>query len=429
MLKRSKMHLVLPSSRSIISALSRLTLLALVVACGCNRIRHEKHETVYVSARQMYLHDRVAAVSNRVAEVTNGQPLEVLEHGRRFLKVKTQKNEIGWIEQHAVIDGDLYDAFAKLAEQHKDDPVIATAVLRDDIYLHIAPGRKTDHFVLLPANAKLQLLTRASVPKVALPGMEPAEVKPATPSAQAVTPGKTPASPTGTQPSAKTAAPAAKPVPAVPLPGQFEPAPPVMEDWWLVRDGQGHVGWLLAGRIDVEVPDEVGQYAEGQRIVGAYVLTKITDPDSAAPNHEVPEYVMVLEPPKAGLPYDFDQVRVFTWSVKRHRYETAFRLRPIQGFLPVNITRVPVPGGSAPAFGFLLADGQNVSIDPQTGVTRPVAPRTINYAMIDTTVKRIGPDLAPITAIHSAEEKAKSARSAKSAKAAKSPKPRKKKAK
>jgi hypothetical protein len=202
-----------------------------------------------------------------------------------------------------------------------------------------------------------------------------------------------------------------------------------MEDWWLVRDGQDHVGWLLAGRIDVEVPDEVGQYAEGQRIVGAYVLTKITDPDSAAPNHEVPEYVMVLEPPKAGLPYDFDQVRVFTWSVKRHRYETAFRLRPIQGFLPVTIGRVPVPGGSAPAFGFLLANGENVSIDPQTGVTRPVAPRTINYAMIDTTVKRIGPDLAPITAIHSAEEKAKSARSPKSAKAAKSPKPRKKKAK
>ncbi len=352
-----------PVRRPNAHAALRLVLCLATFLSGCGRFHPLHHETVYVSARQIYLHDRVAAISNRVAEVANSQPLEVLEHSRRFLRVKTQKNEIGWIEERAVIDSKTYAAFSQLAQLHQQDPVVASATLRDDIYLHLLPGRETDRFYLLAGNSKVQLLARASVQKTP-PG---ASLAPKTASTTPKTaPHPTPAAPKpGQKPAAK----------AAPLAPQPVAEPPVMEDWWLVRDSQGHTGWLLSGRVDVDVPDEIATYAEGQRIISAYVLAKVTDPEATTPNHQVPEYVTALSPTRAGLPFDFDQVRVFTWSVRHHRYETAFRLHPIEGYLPLKAGYQPVPGGSAPVFSFQIASGPGSKTDAATGITRPAATR------------------------------------------------------
>src|SRR5581483_10432223 len=133
---------------------------------------------------------------------------------------------------------------------HKQDPVVATGAVRDDIYLHVTPGRNSEHFYLLPENDKVQLLVRASVPKVA-PGDRPA-VK-----------AETPTSPQTEKP--QTSNPSMPKKAAAPAPAkssvQLDLPEVPMEDWWLIRDAQGRVGWLLGGRVDVYVPDEVGQYA------------------------------------------------------------------------------------------------------------------------------------------------------------------------
>ncbi len=335
-----------------------LCLFLMTVLAGCNKLReHTRPEMVYVVAKQTYLRDRVAAVSNRVALVTNGEPLEVVEHGRRFLRTKTSKGEVGWIEDHMVIDQGSYDQFVALQKQHAKDPVVATGVLRDDLYLHVKPGRDTDRFYLLPENEKLQLLIRASVPK--------------------------PAPPQGILPMPKPA----KSKKATLVPG--EPDVP-MEDWWLIRDTHGQVGWLLARRLDVDVPDEIAGYSEGQKIVGAYVLTRVYDAESSLPDKMVPEYVSVTNAFKDGLPYDFDQVRVFTWNTKKHRYETAYRQRDIEGCLPVTIGETKnSQGQTLPTFTITVATSDAVKVDPLTGAARPHDTENVSYQLESGLVHRI----------------------------------------
>ena len=340
---------------------------------GCGHFHPAPAESVYVTVKHVYLRDRVAVVANRVAEVTNGEKLEVLEHGRRFLKVKTPQGAVGWIEDHAVIDQDEFNQFENLAKEHAKETPVANAVLYNELYIHLEPGRKTQRFYLLPPNTKVALLERASVPRnpegnvLGLP----------------ITPAKPP-----TKPPVKHGKKA--------HPQSFDSrfAPPVpMEDWWLVRDTTGRTGWMLSRDLEVDVPEEVAQYAESEKMIGAYVLRTVDDPGSGKPNGKVPEYLTVLTSYKQGMPYDFDQVRVFTWDTYRHRYGTAFRLRDIAGFFPVKVNpdNNGGPNGPQPTFSIQVAAGDAVSLDPQTGKAHAAQLETMTFKMEGNLVRRVLP--------------------------------------
>lgn len=178
-----------------------------------------------------------------------------------------------------------------------------------------------------------------------------------------------------------------------------------MEDWWLVRDAQGQTGWIYSHMIDVSEPDTLARYAEGQRIVGAYLLTYADDPESGVLDNgqtvsRIPEYVTVLSPYKAGLPYDFDQVRVFIWNVKKHRYETGFRQKNIAGYLPVSIGSSADPYGHGldaaeklPSFSYRVLSG-DVPIpvpDPVTGLVHPARTLLKTYRLTGNIVQRVLP--------------------------------------
>lgn len=328
---------------------------------------------VWVWTRDVYLRDRVAAVSNRTGEVKNGEAVEVVAHGKRFLQVKTASGQVGWLPERAVIDAQTYAKFSSLAEANKNDWVVAEGMLRDEMYLHAAPGRDTDRLYLLPGNARVAMLKRAVVPRYS---MEEAKRIAATQTAKET------------------------------LPGEAAPPDQVMEDWWLVRGKDGQTGWMLGSRVDADVPYTVGQYAEGQRIVGNYQIATVHDADAPGGPADEPEYVMALSQLKQGLPYDFDQIRVFTWSLRHHRYETAYRLRGIEGYFPMTISSEPAKGGGTePVFTFTIAGLPTASVDAETGMPTPLNPRRVSFALNQTIVKRTGADMTPIPVMKAQTEK------------------------
>ena len=330
---------------------------------------------MYVDAKQTFLRDRVAAVSNRTGTVSNGDRLEVLEHGRRFLRVRTEKGVSGWIDEKAVVSQSVYDAFDELKRQVAFQVPVASAVVRDEVYLHVKPGRDTDKLFRLNEGDKLKLLRRATLEKLLPPGQ-----KAAVPAA-VVRRGK----------KAKDEGPEVDP---------NAPVPPPMEDWWLVRLPDGRTGWLLSRMMDVDAPDSLTRYSEGQRFVGAYVLRTVNDSDAPMEDKNVAEWLTVLSPYRSGLPYDFDQVRVFIWNTKKHRYETGFREKNIAGFLPVESKMASDPTGKtpqmsepAPTFTYrvLPADAAPVVPDKVTGAI--LAPRTIakTYRLEGNVTRRLLP--------------------------------------
>jgi SH3-like domain-containing protein len=286
---------------------------------------------VYVSAPQAALRDRVAAVYEKVGIVKNGDRLDVLDRDRRFLKIRTAAGVEGWLEQRYTISQQTYAQLQKLAQDAKNYPPQGTGSTRNDTNIHLEPARDSDHLYQIGLGAKVSILKRATSEK---------------------------------QPGARL---------PVSDKGKKEPPKPVMEDWWLIRDAQGHTGWVLARMVDLDVPLDIAQYAEGQRIQAFFVLNEVQDGDK-----KVPEYLVLLSEPRDGNPYDYDQVRVFTWNVRRHRYETAYRERKLEGFFPVTVSRESFDKeGMLPVFVLKVRDTSGNLADRKYKMNTPIVRRVL----------------------------------------------------
>lgn len=313
----------------------------LIVLAGCKRGGAKQAETAYVSVPQANLRDRVSALYNKTGVVHNGERVEVLEKSRRFLKVKSERGEVGWIEERYLVDAEVHDGFSNLARANAKLPPQAHGTTRASVNIHLSPGRDTEHLYQMPDGAKVEVLKRETAEK------PQAKINPALPRE--------------TKPGTRKAA--AK---------EDEPQIP-MEDWLLVCDQAGHTGWVLSRMVDLDVPLEVAQYSEGQRIVAYFVLNRVEDGDK-----KVAQYLVLLTENKDGLPWDFDQARIFTWNVKRHRYETAYRERKLVGMFPVTVGSADFGSeGVLPTFTLMVKNDDGKTVDKKYKLNGPIVRRVL----------------------------------------------------
>ncbi len=320
--------------------------MALVLLSGCRSgpPRAPVIGEAWVGPAVLKLRQEIPLDSPTAATVKHGDHVEIVQRRRRFMKVRTSQGAEGWTHENVLLSSEEMAALRALRERAAQLGAQGVATTFDALNVHTTPSRRAPSFMQVKQGERMQVLMHVVAPRVALerPPLIPpppkkirARKKPK-PSRYPLPQPAPPPPPANWLELSKTNMPAPEEPP--------EPPPPVaMDDWSLVRTSSGQAGWVLTGRLFMAIPDEVAQYAEGHRITSYFSLGEVQDGDLKRHNWLWTTISSRLQD------YDFDTFRVFIWSLRRHRFETAYVERRLKGWFPVRVHPVTLStGGRTP---------------------------------------------------------------------------------
>ncbi len=327
----------------------------------------------YVAPASLNLHSSLATKSSTVAVLKHGDHLTVIDVKRRYVKVRTDKGAQGWLDARQLLNKEQMNQFRQNAARDLRLASQGRATTFDALNVHIDPDRQSPAFAQIPAGGAVEILAHKAVAKLAKaepvpaplftrpPASAPQRHKRSTPKNLPLRPPlpPPPAPPSNwqelsaeriggsteadqlkqktEQQGAKKAAEAAN----------TESTP--LEDWSLIRTKDGTIGWVLSRNLYMSIPDEVAQYAEGQRISSYFDLGTVEDEEKGTKHDWL--WTTSSEPQL----FDFDRFRVFYWNRRRHRYETSYRQKDLTGFFPVEVEPAS-PGEVQRHFSVILQD-------------------------------------------------------------------------
>lgn len=310
---------------------------------------------VFAGPVSVNLRQELTPGSKPVASVKHGEQLDVIQVRRRFVRVRTNAGAEGWTDARNLLTPEQMEDLQELAKHAAKLPSQGDGAVYDTLNMHAEPSRQSTSFYQITEGMRVEVVDHDLVEKARNP-LPPATLniqKPVRPRARkAAKTSKIPPPPRGSAPAlppnwldlSKTEL-TEEEKRAEELERHRAPKP-VMEDWNLVRTkDRSKAGWVLARNLRMAIPDEVAQYSEGARITSYFSLATVQDGDQTK-NHWL--WTTIRD---GGEEYEFDSFRVFIWNVRRHRYETAYIERKVQGYYPSSVKQ-----GRPATFSLILRD-------------------------------------------------------------------------
>jgi hypothetical protein len=353
----------------------------------------------YVGPAAVQLRSDTTPQSAVVATVKRGDRLEILQQKRKVLRVRTASGVEGWTDERQLLAQSDMAAMKELSERSAKMPSQGQAVTYGDLRVHTQPSYQAPSFLVLKANEKFDVLVHAVLPRAEaarVPLVAPpkkSRTEPRAPQKNGKLLPPVPPRPPGPPANwLELSKPVLPPKEAPPVEARAETPVPT-DRWSLIRTPGGESGWVFTRLITMAIPDEVAQYAEGHRIVSYFPLGEVQD------GRQRKTTWLWTTVGSGNPPYDFDSFRVFVWSLRRHRYETAHVELRLKGYLPVLVdpTEIPNPGKNKTDTPRGLYPGFSVCTEAQNGQRH-----RREYAMYGEKIRLIGekpcePPAPPVT--------------------------------
>jgi uncharacterized protein YgiM (DUF1202 family) len=230
-----------------------------------------------VTAKNSSLRLKNSSTSRTVRVLDVGDKVEVLEHQDNWYRVRYGPDVQGWMEESTVLTNQTKNKIQTLVTDSQNLIPQNTGVLKQDANMRLEPGRTTSIIRRLDKDTKVEVLDRVTKPR---PGSD------------------------------------------------------TSHDIWLkVRPKPAEVGWVLSGALEFDVPNDISPYTEEYTYTAVKTIARVQDPIAGQINW----YIVGERKPFSDSSVDFDGIRVFTWNMKKHRYETAFRTKGMRGVYPLQV--------------------------------------------------------------------------------------------